>query len=237
VKTRRPLPCCSALAPIALLALCGIPATAGAASELVLPEGQIFPGGDGAAPDTLDRPLTELLDAWKKRTGKRKFRKRIVVHKARRRMDVFADDDIVKSYVVSLGLSPTGAKRVQGDMRTPEGDFFVCTVNRVSQFTRFLGLSYPSPVEAAEGVAAGRVGAEVERAAREAYRARDRCPPQLTRLGGAVGIHGKSEWERRPEGYALVDWTWGCVAVRDPDILELFEHYAEVGIPVRIEKE
>ncbi len=225
----------AALAALAVL-WAGLPRP-GAAAEVLLPALRVFPGGDGASPDTLDRPLTALVQAWKERTGKRTFRKRIVVHKARRRMDVFADDDILKSYVVSLGLSPTGAKRVQGDMRTPEGDYFLCTVNRASQFTRFLGLSYPSPVEAAEGVSAGRVGAEVERAARAAYRTRDRCPPQLTRLGGAVGIHGKAGWERRGDGFALVDWTWGCVAVRDEDILELFEHYAEIGVAVRIEKE
>jgi murein L,D-transpeptidase YafK len=225
-------------AALALLACCaGLAGPARAAGEVVLAPLRVFPGGDGASPDTLDRPLTALVQAWKVRTGKRTFRKRIVVHKARRRMDVFADGDLLKSYVVSLGLSPTGAKRAQGDMRTPEGDFFLCTVNRASRFTRFLGLSYPSPVEAAEGVASGRVGAEVERAARAAYRRRDRCPPQLSRLGGAVGIHGSSAWERRPEGFALQDWTWGCVAVRDRDILELFEQYAEIGVPVRIEAE
>ncbi len=217
-----------------LLVLAGVPRT-GAAGEVLLPAERVFPGGDGASPDTLDRPLAELLPAWRKRTGKLTVHKRIVVHKARRRMDVFADGDIVKSYVVSLGLAPTGAKRARGDLRTPEGDFFVCTLNRASQFTRFLGLSYPSPVEVAEAVSAGQVGADVERAARAAYRSRDRCPPQGTWLGGAVGIHGKSLWERRAGGFALVDWTWGCVAVRDEDILELFEHYAEVGVPVRIE--
>ncbi len=218
----------------ALLVLCPGARPAGAADERVLPARLIFPGGDGASPDTLDRPLATLVHAWKERTGKRTFRKRIVVHKARRRMDVFADDDIVKSYVVSLGLSPTGAKRAQGDMRTPEGDFFLCARSRASRFTRFLGLSYPSPVDAAEGVSAGRVRPTVERAARAAYRTRHRCPPQGTRLGGAVGIHGKADWQRRPDGFALVDWTWGCVAVRDQDILELFEEYAEIGVPVTI---
>jgi murein L,D-transpeptidase YafK len=224
-------------AAAAVVLSCCLTGPARAAGEVVLPATVVFPGRDGASPDTLDRPLAALVQAWKKRTGKRTFGKRIVIHKARRRMDVFADGDLLKSYVVSLGLSPAGAKRAQGDMRTPEGDFFLCTVNRASAFTRFLGLSYPSPVEAAEGVAKGRVGVEVERAVAAAYRTRDRCPPQLTRLGGAVGIHGGSAWERRPDGFTLVDWTWGCVAVRDRDILELFEQYAQVGVPVRIEAE
>jgi hypothetical protein len=33
----------------------------------------------------------------------------------------------------------------------------------------------------------------------------------------------------------IVDWTLGCVAVRDRDIDELFDHYADVGTPVIIE--
>ncbi len=226
----------SRAAAVALAAaLATASARTGAAEERVLPLELVFPGGDGASPDTLDRPLAALVQAFRERTGKRTFAKRIVVHKARRRMDVLADGEILKSYLVELGLSPVGQKLEQGDMRTPEGDLFLCTRNRASQFTRFLGLAYPTPDGAAAAAAAGRVPASVERAVRAAYRTRDRCPPQGTRLGGAVGIHGRARWERRPDGFALVDWTWGCVAVRDEDILELFEHYAEVGIPVRIE--
>lgn len=219
----------------ACLLLSACPALA--AEAIVLPERQVFPGDDGASAATLDQPLSGLIRAWKERTGQRTFRKRIVIHKARRRLDLFADGALLKSYLVELGLSPVGEKRRQGDMKTPEGDFFLCTRNRASQFTRFLGISYPSPAVAAAGVSARRVGAAVEREVRAAYRAGDRCPPQLTPLGGAVGIHGKAEWARRQGGYALVDWTWGCVALRDQDILELFDEYAEVGIPIRIEAE
>jgi murein L,D-transpeptidase YafK len=225
-----------AVAPVAL-ALAALAPAARAGPVWIVPERQVFPGGDGASADTLDRPLAGLIQAFRQRTGKRTFRKRIVVHKARRRMDVYADGEVLKSYLVELGASPVGDKRRQGDMRTPEGDLFLCTVNRASQFTRFLGLAYPTPAGAAAGVAERRVGAAVERDVRAAYRTRDRCPPQLTPLGGAVGIHGSGQWERRPDGFALSDWTWGCVAVRDQDILELFEHYAEVGIAVEILKD
>lgn len=213
----------------------GLPAAVRAGSPIVLPERQVFPGEDGASPATLDRPLAGLIQEWKERTGKRTFRKRIVIHKSRRRMDVFADEALLKSYLVELGPSPSGDKRKQGDMKTPEGDLFVCSRNRASQFTRFLNLAYPTPASARAAVADGRVGAAVERQVQAAFRQRDRCPPQGTRLGGAVGIHGGAIWEKRAEGYALVDWTWGCVAVRDADILELFNGYAEVGTPVRIE--
>jgi murein L,D-transpeptidase YafK len=220
---------------IALLAL-ALPGLA-AAAPLLLPERQAFPGGDGASAATLDQPLAKLIQAWKERTGRSTFRKRMVVHKARRRLDVFADEEILKSYLVELGTAPVGDKRERGDRRTPEGDLFVCSLNRASQFTRFLALAYPSPAAAAAGVSSGRVGPAVEREVRAAHRDRNRCPPQGTALGGAVGIHGSGAWERRAEGFALWDWTWGCVAVRDRDILELFEGYSQVGLSVRIEAE
>ena len=224
-----------AAAAFALALALALAAAARADTAVVIPAARAFPPGEAASADTLDRPLAALLRAWRARTGKRTFQKRIVVHKARRRMDVFADGEVIKSYVVELGLAPVGDKRAQGDRRTPEGDLYVCSKNRASQFTRFLGLSYPTPEAAAAGVAAGRVKPAVERAVREAYRTRDRCPPQGTALGGLVGIHGRGEWERRPEGFAVVDWTWGCLGLRDPDVLELFDGYAEGGVPVRIE--
>jgi len=222
---------------LALLALACLAGPTAASPPLFLPERQVFPGDDGASAATLDRPLSGLIDAWRARTGRSTFRRRIVVHKARRRLDLYADESIVKSYLVELGLSPVGDKQWQGDLRTPEGDLFVCAKNRASRFTRFLGLAYPTPAAAAAGVAAGRVSRAVEREVRAAHAARDRCPPQATALGGAVGIHGSAAWERRPGGFALQDWTWGCLALRDRDVLELFGGYAEVGLPVRIEAE
>lgn len=211
------------------------PAADRASDEVLLPTATVFPAGGPASEQTLGRTLAAQIAAWKARTGKTRFTKRIVVHKSRRRMDLHADGDVLKSYVVDLGLAPVGDKRAQGDRRTPEGDLFVCAKNRQSQFTRFIGLSYPTPEAAAAGVASGRVRAAVERRVRAAYRTRDRCPPQQTALGGLVGIHGGGWWERRPEGFAVVDWTWGCLALRDADLLELFDEYAELGVPVRIE--
>jgi lipoprotein-anchoring transpeptidase ErfK/SrfK len=50
-------------------------------------------------------------------------------------------------------------------------------------------------------------------------------PPWNTALGGEVMIHG---------GGTANDWTWGCVALADADIKELFAAIP-IGTPVRIE--
>ena len=84
--------------------------------------------------------------------------------------------------------------------------------NPKSSFHRFLGLSYPMPRHATRARREGRIQTRV--AKRIAERVRRRAiPPQLTPLGGYVGIHG---------GGAGVDWTLGCIAVSDAEIEWLY---------------
>lgn len=227
--TRRRLGCARSIVAMLLASAVGS-AGAGRAADLALPERRVFPEGGGGSPSTLERPLAELWPGGR-RPGAAALS--IAVHKARRRLDLLVNGRIVKSYIVNLGLAPEGDKARQGDYRTPEGDLFVCARNARSQFTRFLALAYPSPEHAHRAVSSRRARPSLERTVREAYRRRDRCPPQGTGLGGAVGIHGSGAWTRGPGGYRLVDWTWGCIGLRDADILELFEN-VRVGTPVRI---
>ena len=51
------------------------------------------------------------------------------------------------------------------------------------------------------------------------------CPPWNTPLGGEVFIHGSG---------SATDWIWGCVALDDDDIRELFPRIP-VGTPIVIE--
>jgi L,D-peptidoglycan transpeptidase YkuD (ErfK/YbiS/YcfS/YnhG family) len=200
--------------------------------KVTLSEAEVFPGGDGASAATLDALLPKAIQAWQAEHKKQRFAKKIVVHKARRRLDVYADDAILKSYIVNLGLSPEGDKEREGDMKTPEGELFLCSKNKQSQFTRFLELAYPSPAHAAKALEGKRVAAKVAQDTKAAYQRRDRCPPQTSPLGGLVGIHGKGDWSREGQDFVGYDWTFGCIGLRDADIHELFDSYAEVGIPV-----
>lgn len=52
-----------------------------------------------------------------------------------------------------------------------------------------------------------------------------RTPPQNTQLGGTIYIHGNG---------AQSDWTWGCVALENEDVRELF-NAVTVGTPVTIQ--
>ncbi|MCP6768957.1 hypothetical protein NL529_29345, partial [Klebsiella pneumoniae] len=87
------------------------------------------------------------------------------------------------------GPSPKGDKYFRGDGRTPEGDYFVCVKNNASQYYRSLGINYPSPRHAENGLHSGMITMDDYRRIVQANDAM-RLPPPNTALGGAIFIHG-----------------------------------------------
>jgi murein L,D-transpeptidase YafK len=125
---------------------------------------------------------------------------------------------------VALGGAPVGAKRREGDLRTPEGDYFVCTRNERSRYHLFLGLSYPNASDADAGLTAGIIS-RMQRDEIARRISAGEAPPWDTPLGGAVGIHGSG---------AGRDWTLGCIALENSDVDRLWQA-CPLGTPVRIE--
>ena len=148
---------------------------------------------------------------------------RIVVKKAERKLYLYSGNKLVRTYRVGLGLSPVGDKVRQGDRRTPEGDFYNFTKNDKSAFYLSLGISYPNAAHAARGLRDGLINKAQYTTIMQALNDR-KAPPQNTKLGGDIYIHGNG---------ASSDWTWGCVALEDGDIRELFSAVT-VGTPVTI---
>ena len=145
------------------------------------------------------------------------------IRKKDRVLELRDGDTVIKSVTVALGHSPEGPKRSEGDMRTPEGTYFVCGKNDNSQFHLFLGLSYPNAADAAAGRKAGLIDEATEKKIAAAEKSKEK-PDWYTKLGGAVGIHGGGTGE---------DWTWGCIALENSDIDELWAACPE-GTPVEI---
>ena len=124
---------------------------------------------------------------------------RVVVHKAERRLDVYAGGVLVASYPVSLGRHPVGPKQQEGDGRTPEGVYRLDYRKADSAYHRALHISYPSADDARTAQARG------------------------VTPGGAVMIHGMRNgfgWIGRL--HRFVDWTNGCVAMTDAEMDQLW---------------
>ena len=148
----------------------------------------------------------------------------IVVTKSKRILRLHSAGKVVKEYRVALGLSPIEDKVKAGDRRTPEGDFYICQKNSHSKFYLSLELSYPNKRHADRGLHDGLITRAQYNQIVSALE-RKRVPLQNTHLGGELFIHGNG---------SRSDWTWGCVALDDKDVRELFDA-VPVGTPVTIE--
>ena len=137
---------------------------------------------------------------------------RIVVMKSKRRLELYSDGALVRTYKVGLGLNPVPDKKRQGDRATPEGEFYVFTKNDKSAFYLSLGISYPNIEDGERGLRDGLISRAQHDAIVKANK-RKATPPQHTALGGDIYIHGNG---------ASSDWTWGCVALENEDVKELF---------------
>ncbi len=147
----------------------------------------------------------------------------IVVMKHQRKLLLYSGNKLIRTYRIGLGLSPVGDKVREGDRRTPEGDFYIFTKNDKSAFYLSLGLSYPNAPHAQRGLRDGLITRTQYDAIMDALAAH-KAPPQNTKLGGDIYIHGNG---------SKSDWTWGCVALEDEDIRQLF-NAVTVGTPVSI---
>ena len=131
---------------------------------------------------------------------------------------------------IAIGSNgPTLAKRVS-DETTPLGEFRISGINPRSRFHLFMALDYPTMDHAERALADGRLSVEEYVQVSNAWLAR-RPPPQTTRLGGYLGIHGIGDGNSEVHG--IVNWTDGCIAVTNEQIDEL-AHWVVVGTRVSV---
>lgn len=130
----------------------------------------------------------------------------VVLYKSTRQLVLFSDSTPLHTYTVKLGGEPVGDKQRFGDMRTPEGTYFIDRRNGNSAYHLSLGISYPNEEDRAEAAAMG-------------------VDP-----GGDIFIHGGPTrfWDRFKR-----DWTAGCIAVSDRDIEEIWA-LVQIGTPIVI---
>jgi murein L,D-transpeptidase YafK len=129
------------------------------------------------------------------------------VDKSERTFDVLAGERLLKTYPCVLGEAPVGDKFQQGDRRTPEGTFTFRSKRVHDKWHKFIWVDYPN--------------AESWRRFNE--RLSSGVIPAKAKIGGEIGIHGV------PDGMdhwvdASEDWTWGCVALKNVDVDEIYPY-------------
>jgi murein L,D-transpeptidase YafK len=158
---------------------------------------------------------------------------RLVIWKSRYTVTLYKGETPVKTYRAVFGRGYLdGDKRMQGDRRTPEGEFYICTKNPSKRFYKFMGLSYPGPQHAEYGLQSGLISSREYSMIKTALSERQ-PPPWETRLGGAVGMHGRTLDNGSTNFFAAVNWTDGCIALDNRDVDEIYS-VVSLGTPVTI---
>lgn len=158
----------------------------------------------------------------------------IKANKSQGKMYVYRGTELLKSFPADFGTNMQDTVKTQRgsveDKRhwiTPEGRFYIVEKNDQSAFYKAFLLSYPRPEDAERGYRKGLVTAQQVRIIQQAHD-RFQRPPMNTPLGGMIEIHGKGSGKR-------LNWTQGCIAIRDFYMDELWE-YVQVGTPVLVER-
>lgn len=135
---------------------------------------------------------------------------KVVVFKSEHIMTLLRNGVPLRTYHVSIGRNPVGAKTEAGDHKTPEGLYVLDWRNPQSKFHRSLHISYPNHQDE---IRAQRLGVQP---------------------GGEIMIHGLENglgWIGR--FHRLADWTDGCIAVTDAEMDQIWVTVPN-GTPIEI---
>ena len=142
----------------------------------------------------------------------------VVVDKSDYELKVFDDEGWYATYPVVFGSKDLSDKMMEGDKRTPEGNFKIISKRAHEKWHKMLMLDYPNDESWAkfkQRKAAGKV-------------------PSKAKIGGGIAIHGT--W---PNDNIVVDdftnWTNGCVSLKNEDLDEL-DVILPIGTKVTIQR-
>ena len=124
---------------------------------------------------------------------------RAVLHKSERRLYLMKNGTVLRSYRTALGLMPSGTKQRSGDYRTPEGIYQLTRRNPHSDYFLSIQVSYPN-------------AEDLQRAQHHRWE-----------VGGSIMVHGwPNNLRHPPDYYASTDWTDGCIALSNADMVEFW---------------
>ncbi len=135
----------------------------------------------------------------------------IIIDKFSRKCFIYLNGSRKYEFDAELGRNWVGSKRVKGDMATPEGMYKIAQKfdSSKTKYYKALLLDYPNEDDKI------KFRAEIERG----------TLPASAKIGGLIEIHGN--------GGKGIDWTEGCIALRDSEMDVVFK-LAKVGTPVTI---
>jgi murein L,D-transpeptidase YafK len=127
---------------------------------------------------------------------------RLLLLKSTRELSLYRENDFIKKYNVKLGKNPIGPKEVEGDFKTPEGEYLIDWRNPKSLYYLSLHINYPSAEDKIRAKQHGK------------------------KPGHSIMIHGEPNNYKDGESFESLyktDWTEGCVALSNKEMKELYD--------------
>jgi hypothetical protein len=151
------------------------------------------------------------------------------------KMRLYSQGSMKGEYDVSFGQAK-GAKRVQGDNKTPIGMYFVIqkhTGKFDGPYGDYYGgywikVNYPNAFDAARAKSEGLITDEQRSEIAQQWSKRAQTL-ESTRLGGGIGFHG---WNREWDNSGPRHLSWGCVVMHLYDISKLYDRIPEGSMVV-----
>jgi murein L,D-transpeptidase YafK len=125
---------------------------------------------------------------------------KMVVIKSKKILQVYNNNQLLKTYSCGIGLNEKGNKQQEGDNRTPEGTYYITARNDKSSYYKNLHINYPNDAD------------------------RKRCKARGVSTGGDIKIHGIAQRSIRNVKY---DYTWGCIGVTNANMDELYKYVVD----------
>lgn len=177
--------------------------------------------------------LLACLPAWSLQARAPDQGYRIVITKSSRELAVMQGNRIIKKFTIAYGKGNGPTKRVIGDNNTPTGHYRIVKFKPDSKFFFFMQLDYPNLLDAWYGYMDNIISSADFRNIAAAFK-NHQIPPQDTRLGGYIGIHGLGDAGADAlKIHRANNWTDGCIALRNEEINEL-RRYVSIGTPIII---
>jgi hypothetical protein len=131
----------------------------------------------------------------------------VIVFKHKRTMYLKRKGKNITIFKINLGGNPVGDKICDGDLRTPEGVYYLDNkATRTDKFYKSFWISYPDSADRADAL------------------------KRKVKPGIGVMVHGTS-----PQRVNSKDWTNGCIALKNSDMDTLFK-YVMAGTLIDIRK-
>lgn len=129
----------------------------------------------------------------------------LVVDKSDNTITLYDNVDWVLQWPCTFGSNDMGDKMVQGDRKTPEGNFHIISKTMHAKWHKMMKLDYPTAID------------------RQKFNDRKTkgIIPANAKLGGDIAIHGTWPREEFAVEY-LQNWTLGCVSMRNDHLDELY---------------